>query len=72
MYTKPRTPECVALIILKDEEIQERLDFCIYPRNVPDGKKSITFVNKMSFHLDLLTFPLMFPSGDLELNFEFK
>lgn len=71
-YNEPRTAECAALIVSRNGDIPQQFDFCIYPRTVPTDKKPVTFLNKLSLHLDPLTFPIMFPLGDLGWNFEFK
>ena len=30
-----------------------------------DGEKSQSYLSKLSFHVDPMTFPIIFPSGDL-------
>lgn len=63
-YNVPSTAECAALIVSKDGEIPN-FDLCVYPKCVPEGVDSYTYLNKLSFHVDPMTFPIMFPCGDL-------
>ena len=47
-------------------------DLCIYPKDLPEGIKNSTVLNKLSFHLGPMMFPLIFPSGDVGWNPMFK
>ena len=70
-YNSPRTSECAALIVSDDGKIPEDFDLCVYPRNSKDEKK-LTKLSHFSFHLDPMTFSIIFPSGDLGYNYIFK
>lgn len=63
-YNLPVTAEVAALIVSKDGSVPEKIDVCVYPK-CPKGVESRTFISDLSFHLDPMLFPLLFPSGDL-------
>ena len=62
-YNAPLTSECGAIIVSQDQ-IPENYDICIYPKHVSNNHE-ITYLNKLSHHVDPMVFPLLFPSGDL-------
>ena len=64
-YNAPSTGECAALIVSKDGDIPSLFHLCVYPKRLQDGEKSKSYLSKLSFHVDPMTFPIMFPSGDL-------
>ena len=53
-YSAPSTAECAALIVSKDGS----------PK-MQDREKSQSYLSKLLFHVDPMTFPIMFPSEDL-------
>ena len=64
-YNAPYTAECVALIVSKDGDIPTVFDLCVYSKCLQDGEKSQSYLSKLSFRVDPITFPIMFPSRDL-------
>ena len=64
-YNSPSTAECAALIVSKDGNIPTTFDLCVYPNCLSDGVDSHSYLNKLSFHVDPMTFPIMFSCGDL-------
>ena len=53
------------MIVSKDGDIPTLFDLCVYPKCLQDREKSQSYLSKLSFHVDHMTFPIMFPSGDL-------
>lgn len=62
-YNKPLTSQCGAIIVSKSG-ISNNFDLCIYPK-FEDADYKISYLNKLSHHVDPMVFPLLFPSGDL-------
>ena len=64
-YNRPSTAECAASIVSKDGNIPSTFDLCVHPKCLLDGVDSHSYLNELSFHVDPMTFPIMFSYGDV-------
>ncbi|OXU32223.1 hypothetical protein TSAR_008017 [Trichomalopsis sarcophagae] len=48
-----------------DCDIPLNYDLCIYQKNSPPNESNTCIINKLSFHIDPMIFPIMFPKGYL-------
>lgn len=63
-YNKPLTSDCGVIIVSKHNSIPENFDVCVYPKS-SENNKQIIYLSKLSFHIDPMLFPILFPGGNL-------
>lgn len=68
IYNKPITGEIAAIIISKDGAVPKNIDFRIFPKH----HREFEIMPKTSQHVNAMTFPLSYPSGDLGWGYEMK
>ncbi|XP_046435624.1 uncharacterized protein LOC124187277 [Neodiprion fabricii] len=67
-YNAPTCGELAALIVSDDGAVSENIEVQVFPKQ----DRAVGYVPRYSHHVDPMTFPLLFPSGDLGLSYNMK
>nr|XP_046484851.1 uncharacterized protein LOC124220269 [Neodiprion pinetum] len=67
-YNAPTCGELAALIVSDDGAVSENIEVQVFPKQ----DRAVGYVPKYSHHVDPMTFPLLFPSGDLGWSYNMK
>ncbi|XP_046434513.1 uncharacterized protein LOC124186674 [Neodiprion fabricii] len=67
-YNAPTCGELAALIVSDDGAVSENIEVQVFPKQ----DRAVGYVPRYSHHVDPMTFPLLFPSGDLGWSYNMK